>query len=156
MTLPDCDTIDLICSGELTAEDYQKAYVEVAFLLDAFASTIDNIMGGETAPVGRIAGRDTARKLPLELPDPTLESVVAALGERMQAGFEFELEGDQLLFGRCILREMCRLRNIEQGSALCRLFHSYLDGIVNGLLCRPVKSELVSVGDQCRLRIAVQ
>lgn len=54
-------------------------------------------MGGKTAPVGRIAGRDTARKLPLELADATLESVVAALGERMQAGFEFSLDGDQVL-----------------------------------------------------------
>jgi hypothetical protein len=41
---------------DLTPQDYQKAYVEVAFLLDAFASTIDNIMGGNTTPVGRIAG----------------------------------------------------------------------------------------------------
>ena len=141
---------------ELTSDDYQKAYVEVAFLLDAFASTIDNIMGGNTAPVGRIAGRDTAGKLPLELADPTLEEVVQALCREMQAGFEFELEGDRLLFKRCILREMCALRKIETGGALCRLFHSYFDGIANGLLCRPVKSQIVMVGGQCTLLTAVQ
>jgi len=141
---------------ELTEEDYQKAYVEVAFLLDAFAGTIDNIMGGKTAPVGRIAGRDTARKLPLELSDPTLEEVLAALGGQMQAGFEFSLDGDGLVFRRCILRQMCGLRHIETGTALCRLFHAYFDGIVNGLLSRPVKSEFVSVGDACHLKIAVQ
>lgn len=141
---------------ELTCDDYQKAYVEVAFLLDAFASTIDNIMGGNTAPVGRIAGRDTAGKLPLELSDPTLEEVVLALCREMQAGFEFELEGDRLLFKRCILREMCALRKIETGGALCRLFHSYFDGIANGLLCRPVKSQIVTVGGQCTLLTAVQ
>jgi hypothetical protein len=141
---------------ELTPEDYQKAYVEVAFLLDAFASTIDNIMGGKTAPVGRIAGRDTARKLPLDLSEPTLEEVITALSEQMQAGFEFSLDQDTLLFKKCILREMCRLRNIEPGAALCRLFHAYFDGIANGLLCRPVKSKIISVGDECRLQSAVQ
>ncbi|HBG05950.1 MAG: hypothetical protein A2075_16285 [Geobacteraceae bacterium GWC2_58_44] len=141
---------------ELTPEDYQKAYVEVAFLLDAFASTIDNIMGGRTAPVGRIAGRDTARKLPLELSEPTLQDVIGALSGQMQAGFEFALDQDGLVFKKCILREMCRLRNIETGSALCRLFHAYFDGIANGLLCRPVQSKIVSVGEQCRLQTAVQ
>ena len=141
---------------ELTPEDYQKAYVEVAFLLDAFASTIDNIMGGKTAPVGRIAGRDTARKLPLDLSEPTLQEVITALSEQMHAGFEFSLDQDTLLFKKCILREMCRLRNIEPGAALCRLFHAYFDGIANGLLCRPVKSKIISVGDECRLQSAVQ
>ncbi|GFO65572.1 hypothetical protein M1B72_04105 [Geomonas paludis] len=141
---------------ELSADDYQKAYVEVAFLLDAFASTIDNIMGGNTAPVGRIAGRDTAEKLPLELSGASLEEVVGALSRQMQAGFQFSLTGEQLTFERCILREMCGLRRIELGGALCRLFHAYFDGIANGLLCRPVKSTLVSVGDQCSFQTAVQ
>jgi hypothetical protein len=141
---------------DLSPEDYQKATVEVAFLLDAFASTIDNIMGGNTAPVGRIAGRDTASKLPLHLTDPTLQDIVEALKEKMHAGFDFTLEGNQLQFKSCIIRDMCAVRKIETGGALCRLFHSYFDGIVNGLLCRPVKSEIVSVGDECRLQTAVQ
>ncbi|OGT98374.1 MAG: hypothetical protein A2079_03340 [Geobacteraceae bacterium GWC2_48_7] len=141
---------------DLSEEDYQKATVEVAFLLDAFASTIDNIMGGNTAPVGRIAGRDTAQKLPVHLTDPTLQDIIAALQEQMQAGFDFAVYGDGLLFKSCIIREMCRLRKIETGGALCNLFHSYFDGIVNGLLCRPVKSSIVSLGDECQIQTAVQ
>jgi hypothetical protein len=141
---------------DLSPEDYQKATVEVAFLLDAFASTIDNIMGGNTAPVGRIAGRDTAKKLPIHLTDPTLQDVVLALREQMHAGFDFSLDDDGLLFKSCIIRDMCGVRNIEAGGALCRLFHAYFDGIVNGLLCRPVKSTISSVGDECRLQTAVQ
>jgi len=140
----------------LSEADYQKAYVEVAFLLDAFASTIDNIMGGNTAPVGRIAGRDTAAKLPLELGDPTLEEVIAALGRQMGAGFQFSLQEGSLVFDRCIIREMCGLRKIEPGAALCRLFHAYLDGIVDGLLCRPVKSHIEAAGERCRLQTTVQ
>jgi hypothetical protein len=141
---------------DLSPEDYQKATVEVAFLLDAFASTIDNIMGGNTAPVGRIAGRDTASKLPLSLTDPALQDVIAALSKQMHAGFDFTLDGDGLQFKSCIIREMCVLRKIKTGGALCRLFHSYFDGIVNGLLFRPVKSTIISVGDECQLQTAVQ
>lgn len=141
---------------DLSQEDYQKATIEVAFLLDAFASTIDNIMGGNTAPVGRIAGRDTASKLPINLTDPTLQDIIAVLKEQMHAGFDFALDGDRLLFKSCIIRDMCAVRRIETGGALCRLFHSYFDGIVNGLLCRPVKSTIVSVGDECQLQTAVQ
>lgn len=141
---------------ELTKEDYQKATVEVAFLLDAFASTIDNIMGGNTAPVGRIAGRDTASKLPLHLTDPTLEDIVTLLGKQMHAGFDFTLDGNRFLFKSCIIRDMCAVRKIETGGALCRLFHSYFDGIINGLLCRPVKSSIESVGDECRIQTIVQ
>lgn len=141
---------------DLSQEDYQKATIEVAFLLDAFASTIDNIMGGNTAPVGRIAGRDTAKKLPISMTDPTLEDIIAALQEQMQAGFDFSLDGEVLKFKSCIIREMCGVRNIETGGALCNLFHSYFDGIVNGLLCRPVKSTIVSVDTECQLQTAVQ
>ena len=141
---------------QLTQEDYQKACVEVAFLLDAFASTIDNIMGGNTAPVGRIAGRDTARKLPLELSEPTLADVVTALSRQMGAGFDFSLDQGSLVFRKCIIREICGLRHIEPGAALCRLFHAYFDGIADGLLCRPVKSSIVSAGKQCRLQTTVQ
>ena len=141
---------------DLSQEDYQKATIEVAFLLDAFASTIDNIMGGNTAPVGRIAGRDTAKKLPISLADPALEDIIAALREQMQAGFDFSLDGESLKFKSCIIREMCNVRRIETGGALCHLFHSYFDGIVNGLFCRPVKSTIVSVGTECQLQTAVQ
>jgi hypothetical protein len=141
---------------DLTPEDYQKATVEVAFLLDAFASTIDNIMGGNTAPVGRMAGRDTASKLPIHLTDPTLEDIIKLLGEQMHAGFDFTFDDDGLLFKYCIIRDMCALRKIETGGALCRLFHSYFDGIINGLFCRPVKSTIDSVGDECRLQTAIQ
>jgi hypothetical protein len=136
---------------DLSPQDYDAAFTEVAFLLDAFAAAIDNIMGGVTAPVGRIAGRDTANKLPVHLPDPTLESVVQLLGDRMQAGFRFTLEQGKLSFDKCVVREVCRLRGIETGGPLCRLFHAYLDGVMDGLLHRPVKSATVSTGEICQI-----
>lgn len=147
-------------SGEITLEDHEKAFTEVAFLIDIFTSTIDNIMGGATAPVGRIAGREMARKLPIHLVNPTLEEAVALLATRLQAGFDFILDdavGEKsLVFNRCTLRDVCSLRGIPTGGAMCRLFHSYLDGIINELLNRPVKSEIVSCGAQCRAGIRIQ
>lgn len=143
-----------------TVEDHQKAFTEVAFLVDIFASTIDNIMGGATAPVGRIAGREMAKKLPINLHDPTLADAVAVLSTRMGAGFGMKLmdsgAGQELLFDRCVLRDVCSLRGVTTGGALCRLFHSYIDGILNELICRPVKSEITSCGEQCRTLVRTQ
>ncbi|AAR35794.1 hypothetical protein KIP69_11725 [Geobacter sulfurreducens] len=145
---------------QVTLDDHVNAATEVAFLLDIFAATVDNVMGGATASVGRIAGREMARKLPVHLTNPTLDEVVAILNSRMEAGYRFRLEGDgterTLLFDHCVLREVCAKRGLTMGTALCRLFHAYLDGILNELICRPVKSEVVSCGDQCRLNLRTQ
>ncbi|MDU0459769.1 MAG: hypothetical protein RW306_13670 [Geobacteraceae bacterium] len=146
---------------DVTLEDHTTALNEVSFLMDIFASTIDNIMGGATAPVGRIAGREMARKLPINLNNPALEDVIGILSARMKGGFEFSLEGSGedtgLVFDRCALRDVCALRGLQTGTALCHLFHSYFDGIVNELICRPVKTEIISCdGPQCRLKIRVQ
>ena len=138
---------------DLTAADYRMAFTEVAFLMDSFASAIDNIMGGVTAPVGRIAGRDTAKKLPGRLPEPTLQGVAQLLRERMQAGFDFVLDDGKLSFGTCIVRDVCALRGIEPGGPLCKLFHAYLDGMMDGLLYRPVKSDIVSTGATCLVEL---
>lgn len=145
---------------QATLEDHVNAATEVAFLLDIFAATVDTIMGGATASVGRIAGREMARKLPVHLSNPTLDEAVALLGSRMKAGYVFRLEGEgaerSLIFDHCVLREVCAQRGLDMGTALCRLFHAYLDGILNELVCRPVKSEVVSCGNQCRLNLRTQ
>jgi hypothetical protein len=144
---------------DITLEDHKNAFNEVAFLMDIFTSTIDNIMGGATAPVGRIAGRDMARKLPVYLNNPSLEEAIEILSSRMKAGFEFSVEAGEekkVVFDRCALRDVCSLRKIDTGGAMCRLFHAYFDGIVNELISRPVKSEIISSGKQCITRIRTQ
>ncbi len=145
---------------EPTLEDHRKAFNEAAFLLDIFTATIDNIMGGATAPVGRIAGREMARKLPVNLDAPTVGKCIELLAARMKGGFAFSLcagEGvNELHFSRCTLKDVCNLRGIATGGPLCRLFHAYLDGIMNELLNRPVKSEILASGDICRTTIRTQ
>lgn len=146
--------------AEANVVDHQMAFGELSFLIDIFASTIDQIMGGATAPVGRIAGRDMARKLPGQVPQTSLPMVVSDLARRMQGGFEFQLTGTadelELQFQRCVFRDVCATRGLELGGSVCKLFHSYLDGQLNELLSRPVKSELVACGDTCRASVRTQ
>jgi hypothetical protein len=143
-----------------TMEDHQKAFTEVAFLIDIFTSTIDNIMGGATSSVGRIAGRDTAKKYPIFLTNPSLPEAIEVISERMRSGFAISIEtvGDDssVVFNRCIVRDICKLRGIKAGNAVCKLFHAYFDGIVNELISRPVKSEMIELGDPCRTTMKVQ
>lgn len=145
---------------EATPHEHEQAFSEVAFLLDIFTGTIDLIMGGATAPVGRIAGRDMARKIPVYLEDPSLTNVVAELATRMKGGFVFRLvetAGDpELVFDHCVIQEVCSRRKLELGGATCKLFHSYLDGQINELIARPVKSELVTCGTSCRACLRTQ
>jgi len=154
----------------LTIEDHRAAFTEVAFLIDIFTSTIDNIMGGATSSVGRMAGRDTAKKYPLFLNNPSIEEAVAVLAGRMNAGFgisfdplSIENENTEtnnncaiVVFDRCILRDICQQRGIEMGQAMCRLFHSYFDGVINELINRPVKSEITECGKTCRATVRIQ
>ena len=141
-------------------EDHKKAFTEVAFLLDIFASTIDNIMGGATASVGRIAGRGMAAKWPIDLDHPTLRETLDVVSDRMKDGFDISFVEQQnavdVTFKKCAIREVCRGRSLEPGGPLCKLFHSYFDGVVNEIVSKPVKSELVQTSDTCTLCLKVQ
>lgn len=140
-----------------TVEDHRQAFIEVSFLLNIFAATVQDLMGGATAPVGRIAGRHAAARLPVHLPEPTLAAVLETLAGRLDRGFEIGCDvtggSAELRFGRCAIREACSAERVAPGSELCALFHYYLDGVVNGLLRRPVKSTLVRTGDRCVARL---
>lgn len=144
----------------LTVEDHRKAFTEVSFLLDIFAATIDNLMGGATASVGRIAGRHMARNLPVYLASPCLSDVLTALAEHMKAGFDISFRNDgnaaEINIGRCVIRDVCVSRGLAVGGELCRLFHYYIDGMVNELILRPAKSQLLSNGEVCRAKLEVR
>jgi hypothetical protein len=141
-------------------DEHHKAFTEVAFLLDMFAATIDNVMGGATASVGRIAGRGTASKWPVDLDHPTLGETLDVVSRKLNTGFEISCSEHQntvdMTVRRCVIREVCRQRQLKPGCPLCKLFHSYLDGIVNEIVGRPVKSELIDTSDECTLCMKVQ
>lgn len=144
-------------SSALTVDDHRKALLEVSFLLEIFAETVHDLMGGATRPVGRIAGRGAARKLPVHLPEPTLEAALATVADQWKRGFEIASEATAssavLRIGRCAIREACRARGLEPGGRLCELFHFYFDGAANELCHRPVRSSVGTVGDPCVVRV---
>lgn len=143
-----------------TLEGHERAMTEVSFLIDIFASTVDDMMGGATASVGRIAGRQMGRKLPVYLEEPDLPTVLAAVAERLKRGFDISVHGSgestRLEFGRCVIRQACALQGRKPGDAACRIFHHYLDGIVNELLGRPVRSSVGSSGDRCSCAVEIR
>lgn len=146
---------------DVTSEDHDHAMMEVAFLVDAFASTIDNVMGSTTGPVGRIAGRDMAKKLPLHLLDPSLTETLAALSEHMKSGFDVTVSSvtgnvAEISVSTCFIRDLCAVSGKPPGGAACKLYHAYFDGIVNELMHRPVKSEILAVGESCRMKTVLQ
>jgi hypothetical protein len=145
-------------AGTATLEDHRRAFTEVSFLLDAFAVTLIDIMGGATVSVGRSAGRQMARKLPDYLPEPTLETVLDTLADRLRKGFDMTYErGDDgemtVAFERCAIRQVCEARGKPVGGDLCRIFRNYLDGVVCELLARPARSTVISCGESCRIRL---
>jgi hypothetical protein len=144
----------------LTVEDHDMAFTEVSFLLDIFARTVADLMGGATASVGRIAGRHFARKLPVYLESPSVDQVLDALSAHMRKGFEIRHaasgSGVDLTFDRCAMREVCRSRGAEPGGEVCRLFHMFVDGVVNELYARPTKSTITSTGDRCTARMEIR
>jgi hypothetical protein len=137
-----------------TLKEHEMATVEVAFLLDIFATTIDDLMGGAIASVSRIAGRSMARKYPLDLNNPDMKDTWDAIAEQLKGGFDISCSvrncSADLTIGKCAIRELCKSRNVELNGAICRLFHYYLDGVTNELYCRPVKSRITSTGDKCK------
>lgn len=141
-------------------KDHQKAFTEVAFLLDIFSATIDNIMGGATASVGRIAGRGTARKWPIDLDHPTLRATLDVVSQKLKTGFEISYKEQEhtvdITISKCVIRDVCLKRQLTPGCPLCKIFHSYFDGIVNEVVSRPVKSELTHASEICTLCMKVQ
>ncbi|MEI6668515.1 MAG: hypothetical protein WCP29_10195 [Acidobacteriota bacterium] len=144
----------------MTLDDHRAGLTEVSFLLEIFASTVSQLMGGATASVGRIAGRHFARKLPVTLVDPTLEQTVQAFADQVRKGTDISFTstgtGIDLAFGRCAMRNVCRSRNAELGGDVCRLYHMFIDGAINELYAKPAKSTITQVGDVCHARMEVR
>lgn len=143
-----------------TLDDHRSAFTEVSFLLDIFARTVASLMGGATASVGRIAGRHFARKLPVSLREGTPEEAMTAFAGQVRKGFDITFTktgtGLDLTIGRCAMRSVCQSRQAEPGGDVCRLYHMFIDGVINELYSRPTKSTITSVGDVCTARMEIR
>jgi hypothetical protein len=135
---------------------HRLAFTEVSFLLDIFAATIEELMGGATASVGRIAGRELARKLPIDMPAANKNEIIEEVAAHFKNGYDIRPESipessdTMIQFGNCAIREVCRTRQMPLGGELCQLFHYYFDGVINELVKCPVKSDVTPADDVCR------
>ncbi len=64
---------------QLTAEDHDKAFQEVCFLLDIFVDTIEQFVGKSMPALAVAAGRKMAGNMPIYLTEPTPENALAEL-----------------------------------------------------------------------------
>ncbi len=128
----------------LTAEDHQKAFTEVSFLMEIFIHTIKDLVGAGTASVARNAGRSMAKKLPIYLEKPLFGAALDGVVEQISQGFEITARTQDktatLEFGRCPIRDVCRNRSQDPGGELCQVFHGFLAGLVNEVYGKPVRS----------------
>ncbi len=143
---------------QLTAEDHDKAFTEVSFLLDIFVSAVRDVVNKSGPALGLAAGRHMGKKLPVHLAEPTMASVLDALANRLASGFAIDFRcggsGAEVGVARCAIRDVCAKRDLEVGGEMCRMFHSYLAGIATELLGgRAVRATEATAGDRCTFRL---
>ena len=141
----------------LTLEDHQKAQKEVSFLLTVFSQTITEMVGKATGSVGMVAGKEAGKKIPFENLNPSINEVLEHLIKYFAGGFDFQfqMQGSdvQCTFGRCVLRNICRNQNLDLGTHLCNMFHSYLAGVVSQLAGKNYSSTINSTADTCQVTL---
>lgn len=138
----------------LTPEDYDKAFTEVAFLLDMFVETIVTFVGKSTPSLAVAAGRKMAKNMPIHLTD---SSTAQALDEFIRVFRMQQMELDATLTGKeavisinhCPIRSVCLNRGMEIDGQACQMFHYYIAGILAELTGSPARPKTVEVGEKC-------
>ena len=144
----------------LTGEDYDKAFIEVSFLLDILVSTIEDFVGKSTPSLAVAAGRRMARNMPVHLEDTHPASVLAEF-IRVFSLQQMEIEGRMEEQGRavvslshCPIRSVCATRGMEIDGQLCQMFHYYLAGILAELSGRPARPKTLATGETCAFQVS--
>lgn len=142
----------------LTAEDYDKAFSEVSFLLDVLSRTIGQVVGHATTSMSVSSGRHMAKKLPVHLSyPPAIDEVMEVFRERLEAGFDIDFTCDgnavNMKIGRCAIREACKDRDLPVGGELCTMLHDFWAGMIAELRGLPMRTKDVTAGDSCSLSL---
>jgi len=142
---------------ETNLEDHDSAFTEVSFLLEVLTGTISDVIGQSMPSLAVNAGRQMGKKLPVYLPEPSLELVLETLQKRLYEGFRIDFSVNdkvaELEIGRCAIREVCHERKIELGGELCQMLHYYWSGMLAQLLGCPVRATGCKAGEICSLRM---
>lgn len=142
----------------LSAEDHQKAFTEMSFLLDIFVSAIGDVVSKSGPALGIAAGRHMGKKLPVHIAGPTMEKALQAIVGHLASGFAIDVKcngsGAEVGIGRCAIRDVCAKRSLKVGGDLCKMFHSYLAGMTTELMGgQAVKAGEAGVGERCAFRL---
>lgn len=143
----------------LTAEDHDKAFIEVCFLLDMFVATIEQFVGKSTPSLAVAAGRKMANNMPIHLDDPTPEKALAELVrvfriQQMEIAGEMQDNEASLTIDHCPIGAVCKERNMEMDGSACQMFHYYIAGIMAEFTGRPARPKTVSCGESCTFKLA--
>lgn len=143
----------------LTTVEYDKAFIEVSFLLDMFVSTIETFIGKSTPSLAVAAGRKMAVNMPIYLEEPNPENALDALvrfftGQQMEIQGHFEGTEGVITLDHCPIRSVCLERKMEIDSHICQMFHYYISGIMAELTGRPVRPRTLAAGEKCSFALA--
>ena len=134
---------------QLTAEDHDKAFQEVCFLLDIFVDTIEQFVGKSMPALAVAAGRKMAANMPIYLTEPTPENALAELVRvftMQQMEIQAEMQGKEagLPIAHCPIGSVCRQRNMAIDGSACQMFHYYLAGIMAEFTGRPARPKTIA------------
>lgn len=146
---------------QLTAEDHDKAFVEVCFLLDMFVSTIEKFVGKSTPALAVAAGRKMALNMPIHLNDPTPDNALSELVrvftlQQMEISGEMQGNDAMITIDHCPIGAVCRERKMELDGAACQMFHYYLGGILAEFTGRPARPTTITAADtNCTFKVTL-
>jgi hypothetical protein len=143
---------------QLTAEDHDKAFIEICFLLDMFIDTIEKFVGKSTPSLAVAAGRKMALNMPIHLDEPTPENALSELVRVFtiqQMKISAEMQGNDALvtIDHCPIGAVCRERKMELDGAACQMFHYYVGGILAEFTGRPVRPTTLAAGEICTFKM---
>lgn len=143
----------------LTAEDHDKAFIEVCFLLDMFVDTIEQFVGKSTPSLAVAAGRRMANNMPIYLEEKTPENALAELVrvftiQQMEIAGEMKGNEAHISISHCPIGSVCRERNMEINGSACQMFHYYIAGIMAEFIGRPARPTTITTGETCTFKLA--
>jgi len=144
---------------QLTAEDHDKAFNEVCFLLDIFVTTIEEFVGKSTPALAVAAGRKMAANMPIYLTEPTPQNALAELVrvftiQQMEIKGEMQDKGAAISIAHCPIGSVCRERGMAIDGSICQMFHYYIAGIMAELTGRPARPKTITAGETCTFSLA--
>lgn len=144
---------------QLTAEDHDKAFNEVCFLLDIFVDTLQQFIGKGTPALAVAAGRKMAGNMPIFLAEPNVENALTELVrvftiQQMEITGEMQGKDASISITHCPIGSVCKQRSLTIDGSVCQMFHYYIAGIMAEFTGRPARPKTIVAGETCTFNLA--